>query len=97
MKFTATAATGIKAWIAAAASPSRPHEAPIVAFRRIGHLLKLCMVASMSRRCDRIITLEDYSEALNWLIEAESFMPDIFKSMQSGGDSSAMEEAWNYV
>ena len=24
-------------------------------------------------------------------------MPDIFKSMTSGGDSSAMEEAWNYV
>jgi hypothetical protein len=55
------------------------------------------MIASLSRSGDKIITIENYSEALNWLIEAESYMPDIFKAMKSGGDSTAMEEAWNYA
>jgi hypothetical protein len=55
------------------------------------------MISSISRSGDKVIGLEHYSEALNWLMEAETYMPDIFKSMMSGGDSNSMEEAWNYV
>jgi len=51
----------------------------------------------MSHGGDKIIALEHYAEALNWLVEAEGYMPDIFKSMVHGGDSAAMEEAWNYA
>jgi len=98
MAFTKPAAGAIKAWISHGCLPEPSH--PKLQFynaRRIAHLLKLCMIASMSRSGDRIITIENYAEALNWLIEAESYMPDIFKSMVTGGDSSAMEETWNYV
>jgi len=52
----------------------------------------------MDRSGDKIIGIEHYSQALNWLIEAETYMPDIFKSMtMTGGDSGAMEETWAYV
>lgn len=98
MSFTTPAATAIKAWVKAGCVPEPTHQKlQFYNARRIAHLLKLCMIASMSHSSDKIITLEHYSEALNWLVEAERYMPDIFKSMSSGGDSAAMEEAWNYV
>lgn len=65
--------------------------------RRLAHLLKLCMIASASTDSDRIITLEHYTEALDWLVEAEAYMPDIFKAMKVGGDSRAMDEAWHFA
>jgi len=98
MSFTTPAAAAIKAWIRDGCKPEPAH--PKLQFynsRRIAHLLKLCMIASASRKDDKIIALEHYTEALDWLIEAERYMPDIFKSMVSGGDSAAMEEAWNFV
>lgn len=98
MSFTTPAAAAIKAWIKAGCPPEPSHQKlQFYNARRIAHLLKLCMISSMSRSGEKIIALEHYNEALNWLVEAETYMPDIFKSMQTGGDSSAMEEAWNYV
>lgn len=98
MAFTTPAATAIKAWIRGGCAPEPAHQKlQYYNSRRVAHLLKLCMISSISQSGDKIITLENYSEALNWLIEAESYMPDIFKSMISGGDSNAMEETWNYV
>lgn len=98
MSFTTPAASAIKAWIKAGSPPEPTHQKlQFYNSRRIAHLLKLCMISSISRSGDKIIGIEHYSEALNWLIEMESFMPDIFKSMAGGGDSSAMEETWNYV
>jgi hypothetical protein len=55
------------------------------------------MISCASRSSEKIIGIEHYNEAFSWLIEAETYMPDIFKSMISGGDSNAMEEAWNYA
>lgn len=98
MSFTTPAAQAIKAWIKAGCPPEPSHQKlQYYNARRIAHLLKLCMIASIARSGDKVISLEHYSEALNWLVEAEVYMPDIFKSMSSGGDSSAMEEAWNYM
>lgn len=98
MSFTKPAAQAIKAWIEHGCPPEPGHQKlQYYNSRRIAHLLKLCMVSSISRSGDKIIGIEHYREALNWLVEAESYMPDIFKSMTSGGDSSAMEETWNYV
>lgn len=65
--------------------------------RRTAHLIKLCQIASVARASDYIITMEDFVEALGWMIEAEEFMPDIFKSMVSGGDSQIIQECWHYV
>lgn len=98
MSFTSPAASAIKAWIKGGQQPAPTHQKlQYYNSRRLAHLLKLCMVSSISRSGQKVIGLEHYSEALNWLMEAETYMPDIFKSMMTGGDSSAMEEAWNYV
>jgi hypothetical protein len=98
MSFTTPAAQAIKAWIKNKCAPEPTHQKlQFYNSRRVAHLLKLCMIASISRSNNKVIALEHYSEALNWLIEAESYMPDIFKSMVSGGDSAAMNEALNYV
>lgn len=65
--------------------------------RRLAHLLKLCIIASAAASSDRIITLEHYAEALDWLVEAESYMPDIFKALKVGGDARAIEECWYFA
>lgn len=65
--------------------------------RRIAHLLKLCMVASAASDSDRIITLDHYAEALDWLISFETFMPDVFKSLKTSGDARAIEECYHFV
>jgi Protein of unknown function (DUF3987) len=96
--FAADAASAIKAWVAGNCKPEPDHmRLQSYNARRLSHLLKLCMIASLSKRNDRLITLDDYAEAFNWLMEAEVHMPEIFKAMITGGDSVAMEEAWNYV
>jgi Protein of unknown function (DUF3987) len=98
MSFTTPAAAAIKEWIRGGCKPEPAHQKlQYYNSRRIAHMLKLCMVSSIARRGNKIIEVEDYAQALDWIMEAERYMPDIFKSMISGGDSNAMEEAWNYV
>lgn len=65
--------------------------------RRTAHLIKLCIIAACSRGNDLIISLEDYQQAMDWLTEAELYMPDIFKAMASGGDQRIIEELWHYA
>ncbi len=65
--------------------------------RRIVHLLKLSMIASMSRSDELVIEKEDVQRALDWLLEAEIYMPDIFKAMAQGGSGKVMEDVWYYV
>lgn len=65
--------------------------------RRAAHLLKLCIVASIASDSDRIVTLDHFAEALDWLVQLEAFMPDVFKSMKIGGDGRAIEECWHYA
>ena len=98
LAFAAEAAAAIQAWVAGDCKPEPDHmRLQSYNARRLSHLLKLCMVAALSRHSNMVISLDDYAEAFNWLLEAEAHMPDIFKAMVQGGDSVAMEEAWNYV
>ncbi len=82
-----------------AGQPPRPDHPKLIGFnaRRMEHLLKLCMIASAADSDDLIITLDHYAEALDWLVELETFMPDIFKSMTRGGDAEAMEECYYFA
>lgn len=64
--------------------------------RRTEHLLKLCMLSA----CDRghaTITIEDYSRAMTWLIEAENAITDVFHEMKAGSLDAAQEECYYYV
>lgn len=98
MEFTEEAAQLITAWHKAKGPPIPDH--PKLAHyntRRTQHLLKLCMVSSVSTGNDLLITIDNYVEALEWLTEMEETIPDIFKSMKTAGDSKTIEEAYYYV
>jgi hypothetical protein len=97
MKFTPEAAEAINTWHMTGRTPVPGHPKLVnYSVRRTLHLLKLCMVSCASSAEDLVITLEHYTEALGWLLEAETFMPDIFKSMNSGGDSKVIEDCWYF-
>lgn len=78
--------------------PPIPDHPKLMSYRvrRPAHLLKLSMIASAATDSEKIVTLDNFAEALDWLVELETFMPDVFKSMKSGGDGRAMEECWHY-
>lgn len=82
-----------------AGGPPIPDHPKLVTYRqrRIAHLLKLCVVSAAACNSDRMITIENFAEALDWLVELEGHMPDIFKSLKVGGDARAVEECYHYV
>lgn len=95
--FSEEAAAAIDAWHLAGGPPTPEHpKLQHYLTRRTAHLLKLCMVAAGSAGSPEI-ALEHYQRALEWLIEAEHFIPEIFKSMASGGDAVAIKECWHAV
>lgn len=96
--FSPEAQKAISTWHMAG-GPPRPDHPKLVNYctRRSAHLLKLTMVASASRGDDMIITLEDYQTALDWLLEAETAMEEIFKALGAKGDSQTIAEALHYI
>lgn len=96
--FTEDAAVAIDDWHMRKGPPA-PNHPKLTHYntRRTGHLLKLCMAVSASNRDSMEINLEDFAEALSYLLEAEAVMPDIFKAMKTGGDSRVMEECYHFV
>lgn len=96
--FEADVVEALEAWHKAGGPPAPTH--PKLAHyntRRTAHLLKLCMVASAADNDGLVITLDHYVEALDWLVSAEHTIPDIFKSMKTGGDARVIEEAWHFL
>lgn len=92
------ATNAIQEWYKAKGPPIPDHPKLFhYTTRRTAHLIKLCMIASAARSDDLIITLENYQEALGWLLDAEASMPEIFKAMASGGDRQIMDDTWYYV
>lgn len=94
---TVEAMDAINAWAESGGMPM-PNHPKLLSYntRRLHHLLKLCMVAALAGDSDLIITVDHFVEALDWLTELETFMPDIFKSMRTGGDAAAIEECYHY-
>lgn len=98
IKFTEDAARLIDHFHMTGGEP-KPEHPKLISYtiRRTVHLLKLCMISSISRSDELLIREEDYERALGWMLEAESLMPDIFKAMAQGGAGKTMEEAWYYL
>lgn len=98
MAFLPEAQAAIQTWYANGSQPVPEHPRLLhYNRRRVLHLLKLCMIASVDRGNDLIVRMEDYETALGWLIEAELYMPDVFKSMSSTGDAAKLNEVWHFV
>lgn len=98
MGFTKEAATAMDHFHMTDGDP-RPDHPKLLSYniRRTVHLLKLCMVSAVSRSDKLVITIEDYERAHDWMLEAELYMPDIFKAMAQGGAGKTMEEAWHFI
>lgn len=98
MSFTSEAEQALNEWHKAGGPPIPDHpKLQHYNTRRTAHLLKLCMVSSASCGDSLVVTIDNYAEALDWLLEAEASMPDIFRSMRSGGDARIIEEAYHFI
>ncbi len=99
MEFTPEAAEAITAWHTQGGPPTPDHPRLIQGYnvRRSVQLLKLCMVACAASADDYLITIEHFAMALDWLMEAEVYMPDIFKAMSGGSDGQLMDETYHFV
>lgn len=60
--------------------------------RRFAHLLKLSMVANIDRTADLYLDVEDFNQAMTWMVAAEASMPMIFDKGAGSADSKAMDE-----
>ena len=63
--------------------------------RRTAHAIKLSMVSAISPSLT--IKLKDVQTAVSWLVNAETSMEEIFKSMASGGDGNVMRETLHFI
>jgi len=98
MRFTTESAKAMDHFHMSGGEP-KPDHPKLLSYniRRTVHLLKLCIVASVSRTNDLVVEIEDFHRAYDWLAEAERNMPDIFKAMSQGGAGKTMEDAWHYL
>lgn len=65
--------------------------------RRRAHLYKLSIIACVDRSDQLLLTREDFNIAMNWLVEAERYMGDIFKAGSPGSDSQAMDDIYHWL
>lgn len=65
--------------------------------RRLAHTLKLSMVASVNRSNELVLRHEDFIQARDWLVEAETDMPEIFKASGLSGDSAIMDDCFHFI
>lgn len=65
--------------------------------RRHIHLMKICIVMACQRGGDYTVRLEDYQAAMDLLLEAEMYMPDVFKEMKGTQESSIMDECYAFI
>lgn len=77
-------------------APSHPKLVHYNARRKM-HLYKLSMISAIDRSDTLLITRDDFNRAMNWLVTAEQYMPDIFRAGAVGADSQAMDEIEHFV
>lgn len=98
MSFTPEAADFIDSWYLSGQQPVPSHpKLQHYNTRRTAHILKLCQVACANESNVLEITKEHVQRAMDWLFDAETAIPEIFKAMYSGGDAKVMEEAWHML
>ena len=78
----------------------RPEHPKLVGYvgRRTAHLLKLCMIFSAARSSAKIISMEDYNNVMNTLVETEAFMPEALLAISgASGENTVIDEAYQFV
>lgn len=96
--FTNAAAELIDHWYLGGQQPQPDHPRLFnYSTRRPAHILKLSMIAAASLSATMTIDVPHIQMAMDWLFEAEYFMPDIFKAMAQGGDSQTITDAYHHL
>lgn len=96
--FTPEAAQRAQAW-ADADCPPKPEHPRLIHYstRRILQMLKLAVVASASEGDSLMIKGHHIGRAIDWLVEVEFFMPDIFKAMSGSTHAQLIEEIYYFI
>lgn len=98
MVFTDGAKEAIRAWIAADYEPKPKHiRMEHYNTRRELHALKLCQIAAADKGNLCMIDVEDFQQALAWLIEAEQAMPQFFMELSGSSDDRVTDELFYYL
>lgn len=82
-----------------AGGPPRPGHSKLTHYCNTRTLFaeKLAMASSASRGPSMVIELRDVTRGIEWLLEAEAVMPDIFREMAGKSDTQVIEELYLYV
>ena len=96
--FSAEAKAYINAWHSGG-EPPMPDHPKLLHYntRRVLNLVKLSMIAATSQGSPYLVELEHVERALEWLIEVEHYIPDIFKAMDNTSHSQILRDVWHYV
>jgi hypothetical protein len=98
MKFSPEAEALLVPWFEAGLPPIPTHSRlQNYNTRRILHVIKLAMVSSASRDNALIIEPVDIERARDWLLEAETLMPDIFRDMAGKSDKAVIDDLHSYL
>jgi hypothetical protein len=91
LSWTPKAQELIQGWVTLGCQPVPTHpKLSTYNTRRTLQVIKLCIIACVSRTSEMLITEDDVTTAIAWLLEVEQYMPDIFKDMSSGGGGSVL-------
>lgn len=98
MLFTDAAATAMDRWYLSGCPPEPDHpKLRHYNTRRPAHVLKLSMVACASEGGANLIELRHIEQAIDWLLEIELYIPDIFKEMSGTTHAQLIKETWYFV
>jgi hypothetical protein len=98
MAFEPEAGKEISYWVKGGQEP-KPNHPRLQSYstRRVYNLLKLCMIASVMESDKLLIEVRHFNQALELLLEAEMYMPDVFQAMSIGGTHNAIKEAYHFL
>ena len=98
MKFSPDAKNTIRAWQKNGKLPAPTHiRLEHYKTRRMVHALKLSTLASVDRGNSLVVEVEDFQRALEWMLEAEDQMPQIFMEMVGKSDSQVLNELYYFA
>jgi len=96
-KFTPEARKVINDWHMAGGPPAPEHpKLTNYNVRRTAHLLKLCLVSCVAVTNELVVSLDHVQTAMDWMIEAEHIMPDIFKALSTSSDLDVIKATWHF-
>lgn len=98
MEFSIDAKNSIRAWQKNGKEPAPVHpRLEHYKTRRLVHALKLSLISAANRSNGNIITADDFQTALQWMVEAEHHMPQIFMEMVGRSDNQVFNELYQFV